>query len=99
MEKVDTSVRSEQEGIPMTDTTSNTSAVLDMPEQGFAGLETREAHAWFGNHHALSGVSLRFPAKSVTGLIGLLVAASPPTCACSIACTNSFQAPQWLAKC
>ena len=49
---------------------SNASAVLDMPEQGFAGLETREAHAWFGNHHALSGVSLRFPAKSVTGLIG-----------------------------
>ena len=46
---------------------SNASAVLDMPEQGFAGLETREAHAWFGNHHALSGVSLRFPAKSVTG--------------------------------
>ena len=66
MEKVDTSVRSEQEGIPMTDTTSNT-AVLDTE---FAGLETREAHAWFGNHHALAGVSLQFPARSVTGLIG-----------------------------
>ena len=50
----------------MTDTTSNT-AVLDTE---FAGLETREAHAWFGNHHALAGVSLQFPARSVTGLIG-----------------------------
>ena len=36
----------------------------------FAGLETADAHAWFGNHHALAGVSLKFPAKSVTGLIG-----------------------------
>ena len=50
----------------MTDTTSNT-AVLDTE---FAGLETREAHAWFGNHHALAGVSLQFPARSVTGLVG-----------------------------
>ena len=66
MEKLDTSVRSEQKGIPMTDTTSNT-AVLDTE---FAGLETRETHAWFGNHHALAGVSLQFPARSVTGLIG-----------------------------
>ena len=49
---------------------TNSSAVLGTPEQAFAGLETRDAHAWFGNHHALSGVSLRFPAKSVTGLIG-----------------------------
>ena len=36
----------------------------------FAGLETSDAHAWFGSHHALAGVSLKFPAKSVTGLIG-----------------------------
>jgi phosphate transport system ATP-binding protein len=36
----------------------------------FAGLETVGAHAWFGNHHALAGVSLKFPARSVTGLIG-----------------------------
>ena len=35
-----------------------------------AGLETIGAHAWFGNHHALAGVSLKFPARSVTGLIG-----------------------------
>ena len=36
----------------------------------FAGLETVDAHAWFGKHHALAGVSLKFPARSVTGLIG-----------------------------
>jgi hypothetical protein len=65
MKATTVSQRSESERTVM----SNASAVLDMPEQGFAGLETREAHAWFGNHHALSGVSLRFPAKSVTGLI------------------------------
>ena len=35
-----------------------------------AGLETVGAHAWFGSHHALAGVSLKFPAQSVTGLIG-----------------------------
>ncbi len=46
MEQVDISVRSEQKGTPMTDTTSNT-AVLDTE---FAGLETRDAHAWFGHH-------------------------------------------------
>ena len=34
------------------------------------GLETKGAHAWFGNHHALADVSLKFPAKTVTGLIG-----------------------------
>jgi phosphate transport system ATP-binding protein len=34
------------------------------------GLETVGAHAWFGNHHALAGVSLKVPARSVTGLIG-----------------------------
>ena len=45
MEKVDTSVRSEQKGTPMTDTTSNT-AVLDTE---FAGLETRDAHAGSAN--------------------------------------------------
>ena len=66
MEELDISVRSEQKGTPMTETTLNT-AVL---ETEFAGLETRDAHAWFGDHHALAGVSLQFPARSVTGLIG-----------------------------
>jgi len=39
-------------------------------EPDFIGLETRGAHAWFGTHHALADVSLRFPERTVTGLIG-----------------------------
>ncbi len=34
------------------------------------GLEARNVHAWFGDHHALADVSLVFPARTVTGLIG-----------------------------
>ncbi|MBU3645205.1 MAG: phosphate ABC transporter ATP-binding protein [Candidatus Nanopelagicaceae bacterium] len=34
------------------------------------GLEARGVHAWFGKHHALSNVSLDFPAGTVTALIG-----------------------------
>lgn len=34
------------------------------------GLETRGVHAWFGNHHALSDISLDFAAGTVTALIG-----------------------------
>ncbi len=47
-------------------------AVLSQPsaETVSAGLETRDAHAWFGSHHALAGVTLKFPARTVTGLIG-----------------------------
>ena len=66
MKNVTTSADSKHEEKTMTETTSNT-AVLDT---AFAGLETRDTHAWFGNHHALAGVSLQFPARSVTGLIG-----------------------------
>jgi phosphate transport system ATP-binding protein len=40
------------------------------PEQSFIGLETVGAHAWFGKHHALANVSLKFPERTVTGLIG-----------------------------
>ena len=40
------------------------------PEQSFLGLETRGAHAWFSAHHALANVSLKFPERTVTGLIG-----------------------------
>ena len=36
----------------------------------FRGLETKAVHAWFGKHHALAGVSLTFPERTVTGLIG-----------------------------
>lgn len=34
------------------------------------GLEAKNIHAWFGKHHVLKDVSLRFPEKTVTGLIG-----------------------------
>lgn len=34
------------------------------------GLETRSIHAWFGNKHVLSDVSLDFAAGTVTALIG-----------------------------
>jgi len=34
------------------------------------GLETRNIHAWFGKHHVLKDISLKFPEKTVTGLIG-----------------------------
>jgi len=60
------SEKAERKGSEMTES-SSTTAVL---ETSFAGLETRDAHAWFGDHHALAGVSLQFPARSVTGLIG-----------------------------
>jgi phosphate transport system ATP-binding protein len=40
------------------------------PEKTFLGLETRGVHAWFGKHHALANVSLKFPERTVTGLIG-----------------------------
>jgi len=60
---------------------SNVSTVTDKAEPNmtdatspaptaFRGLETRGAHAWFGKHHALADVSLRFLEKTVTGLIG-----------------------------
>ena len=56
-------------------TTSDLSATNKLEDvQGdnssFRGLETRAVHAWFGKHHALAGVSLRFPERTVTGLIG-----------------------------
>lgn len=52
-------------------TTSQTAATLSSDtNSSFRGLETRGAHAWFGKHHALSDVSLRFPERTVTGLIG-----------------------------
>jgi phosphate transport system ATP-binding protein len=55
----------------MTNQTANQSTVSSGSETPqFRGLETRGAHAWFGKHHALSDVSLRFPERTVTGLIG-----------------------------
>ncbi|MSY48189.1 MAG: ATP-binding cassette domain-containing protein, partial [Actinobacteria bacterium] len=40
------------------------------PKSTFRGLEAKNVHAWFGKHHVLSDVSLRFPERTVTGLIG-----------------------------
>ncbi|MGA0710861.1 MAG: ATP-binding cassette domain-containing protein, partial [Ilumatobacteraceae bacterium] len=53
----------------MTNTSSDTATATVEPSK-FAGLETRGVHAWFGKHHALSNVSLKFPVRTVTGLIG-----------------------------
>ncbi|MFM7894037.1 MAG: phosphate ABC transporter ATP-binding protein, partial [Actinomycetota bacterium] len=50
--------------------TSTTTATASAEPTAFAGLETRGAHAWFSKHHALSDVSLKFPVRTVTGLIG-----------------------------
>jgi phosphate transport system ATP-binding protein len=56
-------------------TPQNVDSSTTMPQQhvasaDFRGLETRGTHAWFGTHHALADVSLRFPERTVTGLIG-----------------------------
>ena len=53
-----------------TQTTSQSTVLSGSETTQFRGLETRNAHAWFGKHHALSDVSLRFPERTVTGLIG-----------------------------
>ena len=54
-----------------TQITTNQSANQQNDETNkFIGLETQGVHAWFGKHHALSNVSLRFPERTVTGLIG-----------------------------
>ncbi|MFZ9867775.1 MAG: phosphate ABC transporter ATP-binding protein [Ilumatobacteraceae bacterium] len=52
----------------MTDTTTTTTTAAR--EKVFSGLETRGVHAWFGKHHALADISLKFPVRTVTGLIG-----------------------------
>jgi phosphate transport system ATP-binding protein len=39
-------------------------------QNSFRGLEAKNIHAWFGKHHVLSDVSLKFPERTVTGLIG-----------------------------
>jgi len=51
------------------DTSTTTPQQFDSATE-FKGLETLGAHAWFGTHHALADVSLRFPERTVTGLIG-----------------------------
>ncbi len=53
----------------MTNTYSTSTSETSKPQE-FVGLETRGVHAWFSKHHALSDVTLRFPVRTVTGLIG-----------------------------
>ena len=43
---------------------------VDQNANSKSGLETRNVHAWFDKHHALSDISLHFPENTVTGLIG-----------------------------
>ncbi|MFY8157975.1 MAG: phosphate ABC transporter ATP-binding protein [Ilumatobacteraceae bacterium] len=43
---------------------------VDQNVNSKSGLETRNVHAWFDKHHALSDISLHFPENTVTGLIG-----------------------------
>jgi phosphate transport system ATP-binding protein len=62
-----------QRTLNMTQTQITTSQSTDQQNgetSKFIGLETQGVHAWFGKHHALSNVSLRFPERTVTGLIG-----------------------------
>ena len=51
-------------------TTNQSANQQNVETSKFIGLETQGVHAWFGKHHALSNVSLRFPERTVTGLIG-----------------------------
>ena len=42
-------------------------------------IETRDVNFWYGNFHALKGISMDIEEKSVVAFIG------PPSCACSTA--------------
>lgn len=54
------------------DSQTNVMVMEDDQDQrsAFRGLEAKNLHAWFGTHHVLSDISLRFPERTVTGLIG-----------------------------
>ena len=53
-----------------TDTQGNLMTVDSSSQNSFRGLEAKNIHAWFGKHHVLKDVSLKFPERTVTGLIG-----------------------------
>ena len=49
-------------------------------------IETRDVNFWYGNFHALKGISMDIEEKSVVAFIGpRRDAESPPSCACSTA--------------
>jgi len=51
-------------------TSTTTPAETGEASGQFQGLEARNAHVWFGSHLAVAGISLRFPERTVTGIIG-----------------------------
>jgi phosphate transport system ATP-binding protein len=53
-----------------TTTTAMKGDVAEAMPPAFQGLEARNAHVWFGSHLAVAGISLKFPQKTVTGIIG-----------------------------
>jgi phosphate transport system ATP-binding protein len=59
---------SKEDGIIMNE--MSTSGASTAVVERSLGLETRGLHAWFGAHHVLSDINLKFPERSVTGLIG-----------------------------
>ena len=52
------------------DAKGNLMTVDSSSQNSFRGLEAKNIHAWFGKHHVLKDVSLKFPERTVTGLIG-----------------------------
>ena len=45
-------------------------------------IETRDVNFWYGDFHALKGISMDISEKSVVAFIGLPVAVSPLFSAC-----------------
>ena len=52
------------------DAKGNLMTVDSSSQNSFRGLEAKNIHAWFGKHHVLKDVTLKFPERTVTGLIG-----------------------------
>lgn len=51
-------------------------------------MQVRGLNFYYGTSHALHDISLDFPERSVTGMIGLQAVANPPCCVCSTGCTT-----------
>ena len=55
--------------VPMQAELAETTRIVQ-PTDGVAAMEAKHLNVWFGKHHVLSDVNLRFPKNSVTALIG-----------------------------
>ncbi len=55
---------------PATDVPDAPAPAEAAPAAGSPPLEARDVHAFFGRHHAVEGVSLMFPERTVTAIIG-----------------------------